>query len=89
MRSRGQASRRPSWFLIAGAAAGANRKAEPLDDWRTHDLRRSGVSALAQLGFDSIVVDKLLAHQPGKLRGAALVGDEHAGRSSGTFGRWT
>ena len=41
--------------------------------WRVHDLRRTGVTTLAALGFDSIVVDKLLAHQPAKLRGVAGV----------------
>jgi hypothetical protein len=44
--------------------------------WRLHDLRRTGVSTLARLGFD-IVVDKLLAHQPGKLRGVAAVYQRH------------
>jgi hypothetical protein len=37
----------------------------------------AGVSTLARLGFDSIVVDKLLAHQPGKLRGVAAVYQRH------------
>lgn len=41
--------------------------------WRLHDLRRTGVSKLAALGFDSIVADKLLAHKPAKLRGVAAV----------------
>jgi integrase len=41
--------------------------------WRLHDLRRSGVTKLAALGFDSIVADKLLAHKPAKLRGVAAV----------------
>jgi hypothetical protein len=45
--------------------------------WRAHDLRRTGVTTLASLGFDSIVVDKLLAHQPGKLRGVASVYQRH------------
>jgi integrase len=45
--------------------------------WRLHDLRRTGVSTLARLGFDSIAVDKLLAHQPGKLRGVAAVYQRH------------
>lgn len=61
----------------AEAAEKAKRKPEPLAEWRTHDLRRSGVSTLAALGFDSIVVDKLLAHQPGKLRGVAAVYQRH------------
>ncbi len=55
----------------------ARRKQEPMPEWRTHDLRRSGVSALARLGFDSIVVDKILAHQPAKLRGVAAVYQRH------------
>jgi hypothetical protein len=32
-------------------------------------LRRTGASTLARLGFDTIAIDKLLAHQPTKLRG--------------------
>jgi integrase len=55
----------------ARTAAEAGRKAVPLISWRLHDLRRTGVTKLAELGFDSIVVDKLLAHQPAKLRGVA------------------
>jgi hypothetical protein len=45
--------------------------------WRLHDLRRTGVSTLARLGFDSIVADKLPAHQPAKLRGVAAVYQRH------------
>jgi integrase len=45
--------------------------------WRLHDIRRTGVSALARMGVDSIVADKLLAHQPSKLRGAARVYQRH------------
>jgi integrase len=59
------------------AAAKANRKPEPMAEWRTHDLRRSGVSVLARLGFDSIVVDKILAHQPAKLLGVEAVYQRH------------
>jgi integrase len=46
-------------------------------DWRLHDLRRTGVSALAAMGFDSIVADKLLGHQPGKLSAVARVYQRH------------
>jgi hypothetical protein len=35
------------------------------------------VTTLATLGFDSIVVDKLLAHQPAKLRGVAGIYQRH------------
>ena len=63
--------------LSAVAAESVKRKPDPLAEWRTHDLRRSGVSALARLGFDSIVVDKILAHQPAKLLGVAAVYQRH------------
>ena len=52
-------------------------KAAKVTDWRLHDFRRTGVSALAAMGFDSIVADKLLAHQPGKLSGVARVYQRH------------
>jgi integrase len=63
-----------SGFSKAKAALDA---AVPLPDWRTHDLRRTGVSTLARLGFDSIVADKILAHQPAKLLGVAAVYQRH------------
>jgi integrase len=61
----------------AEAAAKVKGKAEPLAEWRTHDLRRSGVSTLARYGFDSIVADKILAHQPAKLLGVAAIYQRH------------
>lgn len=59
------------------AATETGGKPEPLIPWRLHDLRRSGVSTLARLGFDSIVADKILAHQPAKLLGVAAVYQRH------------
>jgi hypothetical protein len=61
----------------AASAAESTREPAPLVPWRLHDLRRTGVTTLAALGFDSIVVDKLLAHQPAKLRGVAGVYQRH------------
>jgi integrase len=61
----------------AEAAAATGCKLMPPIPWRLHDLRRTGVTTLAALGFDSIVVDKLLAHQPAKLRGVAGVYQRH------------
>jgi integrase len=58
-------------------AKAALDKAAKVTDWRLHDFRRTGVSALAAMGFDSIVADKLLAHQPGKLSGVARVYQRH------------
>lgn len=58
---------------IEKARAGATTKPAPITPWQLHDLRRTGVSRLAALGFDSIVVDKLLAHQPARLNGVAAI----------------
>jgi integrase len=51
--------------------------AKHLTPFVLHDFRRTGVSTLAGLGFDSIVADKLLNHQPAKLRGVASVYQRH------------
>lgn len=70
--SRGKAA------LDASVTAVRNRMlAEPMPPWRLHDLRRTGVTTLARLGFDSIIADKLLAHKPAKLRGVAAVYQRH------------
>jgi integrase len=58
-------------------AKAALDRASGVTDWRLHDVRRTGVSSLARMGIDSIVADKLLAHQPSKLRGAARVYQRH------------
>jgi hypothetical protein len=71
----GYFSRCPKVRVDRATKIGAN--AAPSIPWRLHDLRRTGVSTLARLGYDSIVVDKLLAHQPGKLRGVAAVYQRH------------
>jgi integrase len=49
----------------------------PPTPWRLHDLRRTGVSTLARLGFDSIVADLILAHSPSRLQGVARVYQRH------------
>jgi integrase len=59
------------------AALKAGTRPAALVPWRLHDLRRTGVSRLAALGFDSIVADMLLAHQPAKLRGVAGIYQRH------------
>jgi integrase len=48
-----------------------------VEGWRLHDLRRTGVSKLAELGFDPIVLDKLIAHKPAALKGVASVYQRH------------
>jgi integrase len=48
-------------------------KASGVTGWRLHDFRRTGVSVLAGLGFNPVVADKLLAHQPHALSAVARV----------------
>jgi integrase len=62
----------------AEAAAELGREPKAMTPWRVHDLRRTGVTTLAALGFDSILVDKLLAHEPAKLRGVAGIYQRHS-----------
>lgn len=52
-------------------------KACGVTDWRLHDFRRTGVSTLAGMGFNPLVADKLLAHQPSTLHGAGRVYQRH------------
>lgn len=59
------------------ALMSAGEEAGHPPSWRLHDFRRSGVSCLAAMGFDSIVVDKLLAHKATKLKGVASVYQRH------------
>jgi integrase len=53
------------------------RDGAPLAPWRLHDFRRTGVTRLAAMGFDSIVADKLLAHKPARLKGVAAIYQRH------------
>jgi len=52
-------------------------KAAGVSAWRLHDIRRTGVSALAGMGTDAIVADMLLAHQPAKLSSVARIYQRH------------
>jgi integrase len=44
-----------------------------LPDWRFHDFRRAGVTALAGMGFPPHVCDRLLNHVTGTITGVAAV----------------
>jgi len=57
----------------AKAAAAAATEFVTLVPWRLHDLRRTGASTLGRLGFDTIAIAELVAHQPTKLRGVATI----------------
>lgn len=58
-------------------AEATGEEAAPVIPFVLHDFRRTGVSTLAALGFDSIVADRLLNHQPAKLRGVAAIYQRH------------
>jgi hypothetical protein len=59
--------------IAKARAKAAATDSTPLVPWRLHDLRRTGASTLARLGFDTIAIDKLLAHQPTKRWGVAAI----------------
>ena len=46
---------------------------ESIPDWRFHDFRRAGVTALADMGFPPHVCDRLLNHITGAIHGVAAV----------------
>lgn len=50
-------------------------KALPVEipDWRLHDLRRTAATGMARLNFSPHVVDKVLNHVSGTIRGVAAV----------------
>ncbi len=58
-------------------AKAALDKAAKVTNWRLHDIRRTGVSALAALGINPVVADLLLAHQPSRLSTVARIYQRH------------
>jgi integrase len=52
-------------------------RAAKVTGWRLHDIRRTGVSALAAMGFNPVVADLLLAHRPATLSSVARVYQRH------------
>jgi integrase len=78
-------------FVLAGASqkpieashtkeqiqAALARLGAAIPDWRFHDFRRSGVTALAAMGVPPHVADKLLNHVTGAIQGVAAVYQRH------------
>src|SRR5262249_22788969 len=60
-----------SGFSVAKARLDALMGETPW--WTLHDLRRSAASGMARLGIAPHVVDKILNHQSGTIRGVAAV----------------
>jgi integrase len=48
------------------------------DEWRVHDIRRSVTTFMAEMGIAPHVVDKLLNHVSGSIRGVAAVYNRHS-----------
>ncbi|WP_127143188.1 tyrosine-type recombinase/integrase [Pelagibacterium montanilacus] len=64
--------------MLAAAVAEAQKRGKPSDDislpaWRFHDLRRTAASGMARLGQPVHVVEALLNHKSGTVKGVAAV----------------
>jgi integrase len=55
---------------LAQAAVGAEAS---IPEWRLHDLRRTAASGMARLGQPVHVVEAVLNHKSGTIRGVAAV----------------
>ena len=62
--------------LIAEAGKDPDRAA--IDDWILHDLRRTATTGMARLNIPPHVVDKILNHVSGTIRGVAAVYNRHS-----------
>ena len=54
---------------------------EPVEPWRLHDLRRTAASGMAGLGIAPHVVEAVLNHKSGTIRGVASVYNKYNYRS--------
>jgi integrase len=53
-------------------------KLSEVTDWRLHDLRRTATTGMAKMGIAPHVVDRILNHTAGTIRGVAAVYNRHA-----------
>jgi integrase len=60
------------------AKAGKDPDQGKIDDWILHDLRRTAATCMARLSVPPHVVDKVLNHVSGSIRGVAAVYNRHA-----------
>jgi integrase len=58
--------------------AGKDPDQAKIDDWILHDLRRTAATGMARLNIPPHVVDKILNHVSGTIRGVAAVYNRHA-----------
>jgi integrase len=59
-------------------AAGRNPDEAAIDDWILHDLRRTAATGMARLNVPPHVVDRILNHVSGSIRGVAAIYNRHA-----------
>jgi integrase len=59
--------------MIVAKRAELGDRAEPIPHWVLHDLRRTAATNMARLNFPPHVVDKVLNHVSGTIRGVAAV----------------
>lgn len=60
------------------AAAGKDPEKAAIEEWNLHDLRRTAATGMARLNVPPHVVDKILNHVSGTIRGVAAVYNRHA-----------
>jgi len=58
--------------------AGKGAEGAPIEDWILHDLRRTAATGMAALNIMPHVVDRILNHVSGTIRGVAAVYNRHA-----------
>jgi integrase len=69
----GNAKRRLDAVMLATKRAEIGAKADVVPHWTLHDLRRTAATGMARLNFPPHVVDKVLNHVSGTIRGVAAV----------------
>jgi integrase len=68
-----RAKRRLDAAMLAAKRKELGATCEPIPPWRLHDLRRTAATGMARLGFAPHVVDKILNHVSGTIRGVAAI----------------
>jgi integrase len=69
----GNAKRRLDAVMLAAKHHEIGPKAEGIPNWTLHDLRRTAATGMAKLNIPPHVVDKVLNHVSGTIRGVAAV----------------
>jgi len=64
-------------FRAELAESGYDPGGAAIDDWILHDLRRTAATGMARLNIPPHVVDKILNHVSGSMRGVAAIYNRH------------